>query len=55
MRIQLSQNHIRVGDRDIPLTPGMAVSAEVKTDKRKVIEYFLGPLKQYVSESLDER
>ncbi|MCY1356160.1 Hemolysin secretion protein D, chromosomal [compost metagenome] len=55
MRIQLSQNHIRVGDRDIPLTPGMAVSAEVKTDKRKVIEYFLSPLKQYVNESLDER
>lgn len=55
MRIQLSQNHIRVGERDIPLTPGMAVSAEVKTDKRKVIEYFLSPLKQYVSESLGER
>ncbi|WP_152222308.1 HlyD family type I secretion periplasmic adaptor subunit [Pseudomonas sp. SCB32] len=55
MRIQLGQNHIRVGDRDIPLTPGMAVSAEVKTDKRKVIEYFLSPLKQYVDESLVER
>ncbi|WEJ70115.1 HlyD family type I secretion periplasmic adaptor subunit [Pseudomonas sp. PSE14] len=55
MRIQLGQNHIRVGDRDIPLTPGMAVSAEVKTDKRKVIEYFLTPLKQYVNESLVER
>ncbi|WP_444436757.1 HlyD family type I secretion periplasmic adaptor subunit [Pseudomonas sp. A6] len=55
MRIRLKQNHIRVGTRDIPLTPGMAVSAEVKTDKRKVIEYFLSPLKQYVSESLGER
>ncbi|MED5606973.1 MULTISPECIES: HlyD family type I secretion periplasmic adaptor subunit [Pseudomonas] len=55
MRIRLKQNHIRVGSRNIPLTPGMAVSAEVKTDKRKVIEYFLSPLKQYVSESLGER
>lgn len=55
MRIRLKQNHIRVGARNIPLTPGMAVSAEVKTDKRKVIEYFLSPLKQYVSESLGER
>jgi hemolysin D len=55
MRIRLSENHIRVGDKDIPLTPGMAVSAEVKTDKRRVIEYFLSPLKQYVNESLDER
>lgn len=55
MRIQLGQNHIRVGGADVPLTPGMAVSAEVKTDKRKVIEYFLSPLKQYANESLDER
>ncbi|HHK5524087.1 TPA: HlyD family type I secretion periplasmic adaptor subunit [Pseudomonas aeruginosa] len=55
LRIQLAQNHIRVGDRKVPLTPGMAVSAEVKTDKRKVIEYFLSPLKQYVDESLGER
>ena len=55
LRIQLAQNHIRVGDREVPLTPGMAVSAEVKTDKRKVIEYFLSPLKQYVDESLGER
>ncbi|WP_259753439.1 HlyD family type I secretion periplasmic adaptor subunit [Pseudomonas sp. GCEP-101] len=55
MRIQLGQDHIRVGSTDVSLTAGMAVSAEVKTDKRKVIEYFLSPLKQYVNESLDER
>lgn len=29
--------------------------AEVKTDKRKVIDYFLSPLQQYQSESLNER
>lgn len=55
LRIQLAQNHIRVGDREVPLTPGMAVSAEVKTDKRKIIEYFLSPLRRYVNESLIER
>jgi hemolysin D len=33
----------------------MAVRAEVKTDKRKVIDYFLSPLQQYASESLEER
>jgi hemolysin D len=37
------------------LSPGMAVRAEVKTDQRKVIDYFLSPLKEYVSESLGER
>lgn len=55
VRIQLAQNHIRVNDRDVLLTPGMAVSAEVKTDKRKVIEYFLSPFEQHVNESLKER
>lgn len=54
MRIQLGQGHIRVGSADVPLTAGMAISVEVKTDKRKVIEYFLSSLKQYANEGLDE-
>ncbi|THF65230.1 HlyD family type I secretion periplasmic adaptor subunit [Pseudothauera rhizosphaerae] len=54
-RIQLAQDRIRVGSQDIALSPGMAVRAEVKTDRRRVIDYFLSPLKQYVDESLAER
>ncbi|TDV69942.1 HlyD family type I secretion periplasmic adaptor subunit [Pseudomonas sp. LP_7_YM] len=54
-RIQLSKKYIRVGERDVPLAPGMAVRAEVITDTRRVISYFLSPLKKYVSESLGER
>ncbi|MCY1298674.1 Hemolysin secretion protein D, chromosomal [compost metagenome] len=54
-RIQLHENSIRVGDKTIALSPGMAIRAEVKTDKRRVIEYFLSPLQQYASESLGER
>lgn len=54
-RIQLKKNTIQVGENLIALSPGMAVRAEVKTDKRKVIDYFLSPLKQYTSESLSER
>jgi len=37
------------------LTPGMAVSVEIKTGKRRVIEYFLAPLMQTTNESLRER
>jgi len=37
------------------LSPGMAVSAEVKTGKRRLIEYFLSPLIQHVDESVKER
>jgi hemolysin D len=33
----------------------MAVTVEIKTDKRSVIEYFLTPMLQHTSESLRER
>jgi len=54
-RIQLNENRINVGGKQIALSPGMSVRAEVKTDKRKVIDYFLSPLQQYQDESLNER
>jgi hemolysin D len=54
-RIQLKKNTIQVGENLIALSPGMAVRAEVKTDKRTVIDYFLSPLKQHTAESLLER
>lgn len=54
-RIQLKDNSIQVGSQQVPLSPGMAVRAEVKTDKRRVIDYFLSPLKEYKSQSLGER
>ncbi|MDP3845823.1 MAG: HlyD family type I secretion periplasmic adaptor subunit, partial [Pseudomonas sp.] len=54
-RIQLKENSIKVGGKQILLSAGMAVRAEVKTDKRKVIDYFLSPLQQYQDESLSER
>ena len=33
----------------------MAVTVEVKTGTRRVVEYFLNPLLQYGNESLRER
>ncbi|WP_277588251.1 HlyD family type I secretion periplasmic adaptor subunit [Pseudomonas chlororaphis] len=54
-RIRLKENSIRVGDKHIFLSPGMAVRAEVKTDRHKVIDYFLSPLKRYADESFKER
>lgn len=54
-RIELAKSALRVGDKDMPLTPGMAVRAEVMIDKRKVISYFLSPLQRHVKESLGER
>ena len=54
-RVKLEQSHIRVNERDIPLSAGMAVRAEVITDRRKVISYFLSSLQRHVRESLGER
>ena len=54
-RIQLTESQIAVGNRIVSLSPGMSIKAEVKTDKRKVIDYFLSPLQRHVDESLVER
>ena len=39
----------------IQLKPGMSVTAEIKTGKRRVIEYLLSPVKKYLNESMRER
>lgn len=54
-RIQLKESSIVVGSQQVALSPGMSIRAEVKTDKRKVIDYFLSPLSKYQNESLKER
>jgi hemolysin D len=54
-RVKLARNTLRVENKTVRLTPGMAVTVEGKTGKRQVIEYFLSPLIQVTSESLRER
>jgi membrane fusion protein, hemolysin D len=54
-RVKMDRSTINVDGSDVNLSPGMAVSAEVKTGRRRVIEYFLSPLLQYGHESLKER
>ena len=39
----------------VNLTPGMAVTVEIKTGSRSVISYLLSPLVRYAHESLRER
>jgi hemolysin D len=54
-RIKLDRHTMQVEGKTVNLTPGMAVTVEIKTAQRRVIEYFLSPLIQHVSESLKER
>ncbi|HAT1685378.1 TPA: HlyD family type I secretion periplasmic adaptor subunit, partial [Klebsiella oxytoca] len=48
VRIALSRNEMDIGGHPVPVSPGMAVRAEIKTDRQRVIDYFLSPLKVYI-------
>lgn len=54
-RIRLKSDHVQVNGRRVALSPGMRVTAEIKTDQRRVIDYFLSPLTRSLDESLRER
>lgn len=54
-RVKLARDTLQVESKTVRLTPGMAVTVEVKTGTRRVIEYFLSPLLQVTSESVRER
>lgn len=51
----LQRHSIEVDGRNIRLAPGMNVTAEIKTGRRRVIDFLLSPLKAQVHESLVER
>ena len=48
-------NKIKADGQIIQLKPGMSVTAEIKTGKRRVIEYLLSPVMKYLNESMRER
>jgi len=54
-RISLDQTQMQVEENLVNLTPGMAVTVEIKTGSRAVITYLLSPLLRYRQESMRER
>ena len=54
-RIALNSREIEVDNRIVALMPGMGVTAEIRTGKRRVIDYVFDPLMRYRNESLRER
>ncbi|WP_436859015.1 HlyD family type I secretion periplasmic adaptor subunit [Citrobacter tructae] len=54
-RVSLQQHQIKIEDVNIPLNAGMNVTAEIKTGKRRVIDYLLSPLQTTVDNSFIER
>ncbi|MDE2362917.1 MAG: HlyD family type I secretion periplasmic adaptor subunit [Hyphomicrobiales bacterium] len=53
--VSLEKTVMNVDGATVPLTPGMTVSAEIKTDSRRVIDYLLSPLSRVMSEAMRER
>lgn len=54
-RISVDRPQLEVDDKVVNLSPGMAVTAEIKTGSRRVISYLLSPIMRYGQESLRER
>ncbi|MCB1869653.1 MAG: HlyD family type I secretion periplasmic adaptor subunit, partial [Gammaproteobacteria bacterium] len=54
-KVILKETRIRVDGKWVNLSPGMTVTAEVKTGTRRLIEFFLSPLLRYRQESIRER
>jgi hemolysin D len=54
-RIALDRTQMQIEGKLVNLAAGMAVTAEIKTGSRRVIEYVLSPLLRYKQESLRER
>jgi len=54
-RVSLDRTQMQVDDRLVNLSPGMAVTVEVKTGTRRIISYLMSPLVRYKQEMLRER
>ena len=53
--VALDEAAMKIDNAIIPLTPGMTVTIEIKTDSRRVIDYLLSPLAEIASEAGRER
>lgn len=53
--LKLDRSNMHVDGKQVAISPGMNVTAEIRTGDRRVIEYLLSPIVRAGSESLRER
>ncbi|MBO9871935.1 MULTISPECIES: HlyD family type I secretion periplasmic adaptor subunit [Xanthomonas] len=53
--VKLDSATLNIEGVPVRLTPGMSLSAEIKTGRRRIIDYLLSPLQQHTDEALKER
>jgi hemolysin D len=54
-RISLDHTQMQIEDKLVNLTPGMAVTVEIKTGSRRIISYLMSPILRYKQDALRER
>jgi len=54
-RVSMARSTLQVEGKQVNLAPGMAVTAEIKTGERRVIQFFLSPVLKGLRESARER
>jgi hemolysin D len=54
-RVSLERTKMQVDEKLVDLSPGMAVTVEIKTGSRRIISYLLSPIAKYRQEMLRER
>lgn len=54
-RVSLDRSSMEIEGRTVQLSPGMAVTVEIRTASRRIISYLLSPLMRYNQEILRER
>ena len=53
--VRLDHSTINIDGKDIPLSPGMTVTVEILTGRRRAIDYILSPLREISASSARER
>ena len=53
--IQVTQRSLNIDGKEVALIPGMGVSVEIKTGRRRAIDYLLSPLREIASRAGSER
>ena len=53
--LRLGQQDMLIDGRRVRLSPGMNITAEIKTGQRRIIEYLLSPVQRAAGEALRER
>jgi hemolysin D len=54
-RVSLDRTRMQIEDKLVNLSPGMAVTVEIKTGSRRIINYLLSPVLKYKQEILKRK